>query len=211
MSATKVKASKVQDLFSLFARNVMSLPTTLNVSGQLLQGRRNNVVIGDTAYVDTDWSASIAKRKKSAKKFIVALAGGDATYDAMRVRVLSAILEQTSRELSKRAFYTLCAFESAEAIVAFIKTNNIKFPDGVDTQVYWESMFKSVVELARARGYSNVRDIFEKGKVESEGDLADFNELLEGDYTPAAATNTDYGTAPLDKRMQDEGDADHDI
>ena len=178
MSESKT-VSKVQELFVKFANNVLSLESTLNVCGQMLQGRKNNVTIGGKSHVDTDWSAEIAKRDKSAKKFVDWLAHGDESFDRLRVRTLAAILEQTSRELSKRAFYTLCAFESADAIVEFIADNDIQFPDGVDTRAYWQAMFTSVEELAKVKGYTNVADIFTKGsKSTDSATLADFADLL---------------------------------
>ena len=177
----------------------------MNVPGQMLQGRKNNVIIGDAQYVDTDWSASLAKRKKSAKKFMLWLSKGDDSHNPLRVRVLAGILEQTSRELSKRAFYTLCAFESAQDIVDFITSNDVQFPDGVHTSKYWEAMFTSVEELAKARGYSSVADIFTKGSGNSDesSTLDDFADLI-NDYQPAQSTNKEFGIAELDERIADD-------
>jgi len=182
MSDTKavkaMEASKVSQLFSNVVNNILSLESTLNVPGQLLQGKRNKLVISGKEHVDIDWSATLNSKGYSAKKFLQTLAMSDSSQDGLKTLVLGAMLEQVSREISKRAFYTLSAFLTVDNVKAFLTDSNMSFPDGTSGEVFWNSIFATIEQIAHRDGYSNVADIFEKGKKGEVGALADFSDLI---------------------------------
>jgi len=176
--STKAESTKVSALFKSVVDNILSLESTLNVPGQLLQGKRNKLTIAGKEHTDIDWSATLNSKGYSAKKFLQTLAQSDSSQDALKTLVLGAMLEQVSREISKRAYYTLSAFLTAENVKAFIAESDMIFPDGTSGEVFWSSIFATIQQIALQAGYSNVADIFVKGKQGEQGALADFSDLI---------------------------------